>query len=95
MSRILQHLLKWDHQPEVRTRSWALSISEHRRRVAEHLQDGPGLKSILPKTLHKAYRNGRRHALDETGLSRKVLPEACPYTWDEIMSRPIDWPDES
>ena len=29
---LMLHLLKWDHQPERRSRSWTLSILEHRRR---------------------------------------------------------------
>ncbi|MDX7952577.1 DUF29 domain-containing protein [Lichenihabitans sp. Uapishka_5] len=93
LSRILQHLLEWDHQTEVRSRSWCLSITEHRRRVVEHLEGGPGLKSILPKLLAEAYRNGRRYALDETGLPQRAMPETCPYAWDEIMHRPIEWPE--
>ncbi|MCW6508501.1 DUF29 domain-containing protein [Lichenifustis flavocetrariae] len=93
LSRVLQHLLKWDHQPQMRTRSWALSIEEHRRRVTQHLAGGSGLRSILPGLLAEAYVDGRRHALDETGLPRAALPTTCPYTWDEIMSRPIDWPE--
>lgn len=93
LSRVLQHLLKWDYQSEVRSRSWFLSIREHRRRVEEHIEGGPGLKSILPKLLTEAYRNGRRHALNDTGLPQKAMPETCPYTWDEIMTRPIDWPE--
>ncbi len=91
LSRILQHLLKWDFQQEVRTRSWVLSIQEHRRRVARHLKKAPGLTSILTEVLEDAYGNGRRHALDETGLPRKAIPEICPYTWDEIMTRPVEW----
>ena len=94
LARVLQHLLKWDHQPERRSRSWALSIEEHRRRVAEHLQDGPGLRSILSDTISRAYADGRSQALQDTHLPIRLLPEICPYSWDDIMSRPIDWPEE-
>lgn len=93
LSRVLQHLLKWDRQPERRTRSWATSIREHRRRVAEHLQDGPGLKSASPTLLGRAYADGRNDALEETKLPPELVPETCPNTWDKIMTRPIDWPE--
>ena len=93
LARVLQHLLKWDHQPERRSRSWALSIEEHRRRVSEHLRDGPGLRSILLELSARAYADGRGHALRDTRLPRTALPVICPYTWDDIMSRPIDWPE--
>ena len=93
LSRILQHLLKWDFQEETRTRSWALSVGEHRRRVARHLIRAPGVRSVLSEVLEDAYSNGRWHALNETGLPRKAIPVTCPYTWDEIMTRPIEWPE--
>jgi Domain of unknown function DUF29 len=95
LSRVLQHLLKWEYQPERRSRSWALSIEEHRRRVAEHLHDGPGLRAILSDLLLRAYADGRGFALRDTELPRATLPEQCPYSWDEIMTRPVAWPEES
>ena len=30
---LMLHLLKWDHQPSMRSRSWTLTIREQRRRV--------------------------------------------------------------
>lgn len=93
LTRLLQHLVKWDYQPDHRSRSWTLSIQEHRRRVARHLRKGPGLKSILSELLEDAYLDGRRHALDETNLPIASVPETCPYSWDEMMTRPIDWPE--
>jgi len=38
---VMLHLLKWDHQPDRRSRSWALSIREHRRRVPKTAQEKP------------------------------------------------------
>src|ERR1043165_5179653 len=35
---ILLHLLKWDHQPEKRSRSWYNSVSIQRRHVLKVLQ---------------------------------------------------------
>ena len=70
LSRVLQHLLKWDHQEEMRSRSWALSIREHRRRVARHLSKAPGLKSILAEVLEDAYGNGRLSLLISMSAQR-------------------------
>lgn len=93
LSRVLQHLLKWDYQSDRRTRSWVLSIEEHRRCVDEHLQDSPGLRSRLFELTQRAYADGRSYALQETRLREGTLPENCPYGWDEIMTRPIEWPE--
>ena len=31
---LMLHLLKWDHQPTMRSRSWTMTVREQRRRVA-------------------------------------------------------------
>jgi hypothetical protein len=33
---LMLHLLKWDHQPNMRGRSWTLTMREQRRRVLRH-----------------------------------------------------------
>ena len=35
---VLQHLLKWDYQAKRRSRSWVLSVREHRRHVERSLR---------------------------------------------------------
>lgn len=92
--RVIQHLLKWDHQTTRRSRSWSLSIREHRRRIDGHLRRAPGLRSILAETLADAYPSARDAALAETDLPESALPETCPYGWDEITTRPVDWPGQ-
>ena len=86
---LTQHLLKWDHQPQRRSRSWELSVRAQRRRVAEVLEDNPSLKSRLATAVARGYANGRDRALDETGLADDAMPETCPYSFDEMMDRPI------
>ncbi len=41
---LTMHLLKWDHQPEKRSRSWALTIASQRLELSDLLKDNPGLK---------------------------------------------------
>ena len=88
---VAQHLLKWDYQTARRSRSWVLSIREHRRRVSLLLERNPGLKGKLRKSLTVGYANGRDRALDETKFADDALPENCPYTLDEMMTRPIEY----
>src|SRR5580698_8493609 len=42
---LLLHLLKWKFQPNLRGRSWRLTIKEQRKEVVNHLADNPSLKS--------------------------------------------------
>jgi hypothetical protein len=86
---LTQHLLKWDHQPGQRSRSWQLAVRQQRRQIRRVLNENPGLKSRLTEAVGDGYDDGRDRALDETGLADDAMPEACPYTFEETMTRPI------
>ena len=68
LSVLLLHLLKWRYQPEKRGPSWEASIRVQRNRLADHLDDNPSLKPLLPKALASAYRDASLEAVAETGL---------------------------
>jgi Domain of unknown function DUF29 len=91
---VMLHLLKWDHQADRRSRSWALSIREHRRRVHRRLRRSPGLKSQLDEALEGAYEDARVEAASETGLPLKNFPRDLPFDYSELMERPIVWPGD-
>ena len=86
---LAMHLLKWDHQPEHRSRSWQATVNEQRRRINRVLKDNPCLKPVVPEALAESYADGRDRAVAETNLPYETFPEACPYTFDKIMTRPI------
>lgn len=85
------HLLKWDHQPSHRSRSWALSVREQRRRIERLLKRNPGLKALLAESVREGYADGRDRALDETGLDDAALPTECPYDLAELMTRSVEF----
>ena len=84
---LLVHILKWDHQPSLRSRSWILSIQEQRLEIADVLSDNPGLKPRLGEAVTRAYRRARIEAAKETGLDDDAFPATCPYAFDELTSR--------
>lgn len=88
----LMHLLKWDHQPDKRSRSWHLSIRNGRLDAEDVLERHPSLNRRVPGALAKAYRRARIDAAGETGLDESVFPAECPYTFEDIMTRPVSWP---
>lgn len=92
LSVILLHLLKWDHQPSRRSRSWVTSIRTQRSVVEERLDDSPSLRSQSDGLVVRAYHRARIAAAGETGLAEDTFPAVCPYSWGDIMSRPIPWP---
>jgi hypothetical protein len=89
---VLLHMLKFDHQPERRSRSWALSIRDQRDQAGDVLTGSPGLKHRLDEAMARAYRGARLDAARETGLPLRTFPETCPYTRDEMLTRdfPVD-----
>ena len=84
---LMLHMLKWDHQPGRRSRSWWASISEHRLRLDDVLADNPGLRPRIDEAITRAYRRARLRAIKETDLEPERFPETCPYSWQEIVSR--------
>lgn len=85
---LLQHMLKWDFQVERRSRSRETTIEEQRARTLKQLKRSPSLKSKLDDILVDAFATARRSAYSETGLPKKLFPDACPYSWSDIMDRP-------
>jgi hypothetical protein len=86
---LLVHMLKWDHQPELRSRSWVLTIKEQRLTLDDVLADNPGLKPRISEATARAYRKARIEAARETGLDEERVPGRCQYSWDEIVSRAL------
>ncbi len=84
---LILHMLKWDHQPKLRSRSWALSIQAQRLDLEDVLGDNPGLKPRLEEAMSRAHRKARIEAAKETGLDMTAFPDACPYSWNDIVAR--------
>jgi hypothetical protein len=86
---ILHHLLKWDYQPEKRSRSWQITIERERSNIELYLEDSPSLKKYLSQQwTDTMYRNARLDASKETGLD---YPKDCPYKISDITERIINF----
>ena len=82
---VFLHILKWQYQPNKRSRSWESSILEHPRRIHKALKNSPSLKPFLANVLAECYQYGRKQASIETGLSLTAFPTESPFTIDEIL----------
>ncbi|MTJ06566.1 MULTISPECIES: DUF29 domain-containing protein [unclassified Anabaena] len=81
---LLIHLLKWQLQPNLRSRTWQLTIKEQRLRLEKLIAENPSFKSCLTDFLAKTYQIATISAERETGLSS--FPETCPYSLTEIFA---------
>jgi hypothetical protein len=85
---LLQHMLKWEYQPERRSPSWAATMKEQRRRVNRLLAQNPSLKAELAATITEAYATAVTFAVVETGILEEDFPAECPYSGQEILENP-------
>ncbi|MBR8827320.1 MAG: DUF29 domain-containing protein [Gomphosphaeria aponina SAG 52.96 = DSM 107014] len=82
---LISHLLKWEYQKHKQSNSWKATIREQRRRIKEHLEDNPSLKSYLSEAIVSAYQDGRDLAIQETNLPDETFPAENPYSISQIL----------
>lgn len=89
---LIGHLLKWQYQPQKRSRSWQVTIQLQREEISELLSDNPSLKSYFDKALLKGFRLGLALVLSETPIKKSLLPDACPYSLEQLLDS--SFPDD-
>jgi len=82
---LIGHLLKWEFQSELRSKSWRSTIIEQRDRINLHLTDNPSLKSYLAQAVSEAYKLALSLVVRETPLDYPDLPSDCPYSVNQIL----------
>jgi hypothetical protein len=87
LARLLQHLLKWNYQPEHRSRSWRSTIRTQRQEIEDLLAENPSLRGKLPELFLIAYPRARADALEETGLLD--LPRVSPFTIEQTLGESL------
>ena len=85
---LIAHLLKWRYQPDHRSGSWRGTVEVQRQELAELLESGV-LRNHAAEVLAKAYANGVRQAVAETGLAGSIFPEDSPFSLDEVLTAPL------
>jgi hypothetical protein len=85
---LIMHLLKWQYQPERRTASWEVTLSNCRDGIQDCLEDSPSLQRFLNDTewAVKYYRRACRDAAKETQLPIDMFPAECPYALEDILN---------
>ena len=99
---LFMHMLKWDFQPERRSRSWEATIREQRRRVAKLLRENPSLKAKLDDAKEAAYgygrdrvANGRLRVTADGPVSIELGPSSTLFRAGDVLrlviaGRPLD-----
>ncbi|HAN46424.1 MAG TPA: DUF29 domain-containing protein [Cyanobacteria bacterium UBA8156] len=84
---ILVHLLKYQYQPQKRSRSWRSTLLEHRQRIARALKDSPSLHAHLLANFQEVYAQARAKASAETNLQADVFPVVSPFGLEQALDQ--------
>jgi len=90
--QILVHLLKWRYQPNRQSKSWRVSIVEHRNRIPRKLRRSPSLEPKIPLMILEEYPRACRKASAQTGLPLDTFPTSCPWTETQVRDQDF-WPE--
>jgi hypothetical protein len=87
MRNRLAHMIKWDHQPEIRSRSWYSSLRNSLSGMEDQIALSPslGTEEFLTQSKTDVFPRARREALRETGLPSSAVADECPYSLEQIF----------
>ena len=85
------HMLKWDVQPDRRSRSWSLTIAEQRRRLDRQMARNPSLKARRDEALDAAAGDAQLAAARETDLPLAAFVDTPAYSWTDLTVRSFGW----
>ena len=88
MAVLLAHLLKWDHQPARRSKSWQYTLTTQRKEVAYVISEAPSLRTKFSdeRWLDIVWSKAKSQAESETGLDIDTFPEVCPWPISDVLS---------
>ena len=82
---LIAHLLKWQYQPEKRSKSWERTIRVQRMDIGELLEESPSLRHQIADRIDRAYEKGCVFAESETGIDFRRFPEGCPFSMGQLL----------
>ena len=82
---LLGHLLKWQFQPDHRSKSGWATIREQRYRIRKFLDENLSLKPHILEAIAYGYELGLALVVQETPLDYGGLPENCLYLLEQIL----------
>ena len=88
MAVLMAHLLKWEHQPARRSKSWQYTLTTQRKEVAYVISEAPSLRTKFSdeRWLDIVWSKAKSQAERETGLDIDTFPEVCPWPISDVLS---------
>jgi len=94
IDNILTHFLKLAYLGGPDAPHWKVEIAAFRKDLRRDLT--PSLRASLPADLPSVYADARDILARELALRDVTLeaPADCPYTWEDVLGRGVDWTPE-
>lgn len=83
--RLIEHLLKWEFQPERRGSSWRKTIAVQRKGIRKLLKENPSFRSALPDVIHEAHEDAVAFTAAVLERPKADFPRICPYTLEQLF----------
>ena len=92
LANLLSHIYKWDNQPNLRTKSWNITIANSIFNIKKVLKENQGLK--YAETFHNifssAWEESRHIISNDIDTDIKSVPKECPYSFADIIKKAYD-----
>jgi hypothetical protein len=83
--RLMEHLLKWQYQPQRRCSSWRRTIISQREGIQVLLNENPSFRPGWPGVAAEAYDHAAKIVSVVTKRPRAEFPAVCPFTLEELL----------
>jgi len=90
---LIYNLLKWDLQPERRSKSMVFSIDAHRDQITRLLDRSPSLAAEVAEALPDAYLYATYDMMRDSDLPKSAFAPDCPYDWETIRNHLVELDD--
>src|SRR5438067_1679416 len=84
--RLIEHLLKWQYQPERRGSNWTRTIVVQRIGIQRLLSTNPSFRPTLPDVVADAYADAVRVVSAVAQQARTDFPASCPFTLEQLLN---------
>lgn len=88
---LVYNLLKWDFQPDRRSKSMVFSIDAHRDQIARLLERNPSLFTDVPEIFANAYLYATYDMMRDSDLPESAFATECPYDWNAVRTREVEF----
>lgn len=82
----MSHMLKWEVQPNLWCNSWIATIIQAKLKIRKLLCQNPSLKHFAETSVLECYEEAILEAIKDTGFSRSIFSEKCPFTLDKLLN---------